>query len=260
MSKKSVLVAVTATLALGGLAACGDDEESEASSSALTDTELASEAEAICKEHNDAIQAGFEEEGLKADPDPVQVRTVVKDYVLPHYTAWIGQQERRLNHCARNRLDLLEAKISALANSSALREPARRILEYRQTLDRRSDALARASQQAVDRAQNTLRHLSLKMERMAPEAAVDQARLKIRLWGQKLSEGVDRGLARQKARLERAAGVLTALSPEGTLSRGYTITLDAQGRALTRAAEVEPGSKLRTRFADGEVESISAQR
>ena len=57
MSKKSVLVAVTATLALGGLAACGDDEESEASSSALTDTELASEAEAICKEHNDAIQA-----------------------------------------------------------------------------------------------------------------------------------------------------------------------------------------------------------
>lgn len=93
MSKKSVLVAVTATLALGGLAACGDDEESEASSSALTDTELASEAEAICKEHNDAIQAGFEEEGLKADPDPVQVRTVVKDYVLPHYTAWIGQQD-----------------------------------------------------------------------------------------------------------------------------------------------------------------------
>ena len=93
MSKKSVLVAVTATLALGGLAACGDDEESEASSSALTDTELASEAEAICKEHNDAIAAGFEEEGIRADPDPVQVRIVVKDYVLPHYTAWIGQQD-----------------------------------------------------------------------------------------------------------------------------------------------------------------------
>ena len=85
-----------AALALGGFAACGDDEESEASSSesaALTDTELVSEAEAICKEHNKAIAAGFEEEGVGANPDAVQVRAMVKDYVLPQYSAWIGRQD-----------------------------------------------------------------------------------------------------------------------------------------------------------------------
>jgi len=174
--------------------------------------------------------------------------------------AWVGQQERRLNHCAQNRLDLLTAKVSALANSSGLREPLRRVQELQQTLDRRSESLERISQRAVDRAQNSLHQLAFKMERLSPEAAVDQARLQIRLWVQKLEDGLSRELTRQKSRLERASGVLAALSPEGTFARGYTITFDAEGRALTKAAHVPPGATLRTRFIDGEVESISTQR
>jgi hypothetical protein len=60
---------------------------------ALSETDLVTQAEAICKEHNAAITAGCEEEGVGANPDEVQVRTIVKDYVLPHYSAWIGQQD-----------------------------------------------------------------------------------------------------------------------------------------------------------------------
>jgi hypothetical protein len=82
---------------VGGLAACGDDEDSEASSSsestALSEDELVSEAQAICTEHNEAITAGFTEEGIKGQPTPVEVRALVKDYVLPQYSAWIGRQD-----------------------------------------------------------------------------------------------------------------------------------------------------------------------
>jgi hypothetical protein len=91
--KKSVFV-IVAALAVAGLVACGDDDDStESTTTALSDTELISQAEAICKEHNDAIAAGFDEEGVTGNPDDVQVRALVKDYILPQYTAWIGRQE-----------------------------------------------------------------------------------------------------------------------------------------------------------------------
>jgi hypothetical protein len=79
---------------VGGVAACGDDDDStESTTAALSDSQLVAEAEAICKEHNDAIAAGIKEEGVTGSPDEVETRTLVKDYVLPQYTAWIGRQD-----------------------------------------------------------------------------------------------------------------------------------------------------------------------
>ena len=50
--------------------------------------------------------------------------------------------------------------------------------------------------------------------------------------------------------------MLDALSPNATLARGYTITLAAGGRPLTSAKSIRAGENLRTRFHDGEVESV----
>ncbi len=88
-------LAVVGALAVGGLAACGDDEAEESSSeaAALSEADLVAEAETICAEHNKAIDAGFKEEGIDGEPTPVEVRTLVKDYVLPQYSAWIGRQD-----------------------------------------------------------------------------------------------------------------------------------------------------------------------
>jgi exodeoxyribonuclease VII large subunit len=77
---------------------------------------------------------------------------------------------------------------------------------------------------------------------------------------QQIAEVVARELAVRRARLERAAGVLQALDPQATLTRGYTITMDAKGQPLTSVTRVEPGMLLRTRFQDGEAQSIAAKR
>jgi hypothetical protein len=79
---------VAGLVAVGGLSACGDDDESSDSSTALTSEELVSEAQAVCTEHNDAINMAAGE--LPAQPSAVEVRAFVEDYVLPEYTAWIG--------------------------------------------------------------------------------------------------------------------------------------------------------------------------
>jgi hypothetical protein len=89
--KPLVLGVVAGLIAVGGLTACGDDDESSdttSDSTALTAEQLATDANAVCKEHNDAINEGAAE--LPGNPDEVEVRAFIKDYVLPQYTAWIG--------------------------------------------------------------------------------------------------------------------------------------------------------------------------
>ncbi|MET0925976.1 MAG: hypothetical protein ABWY90_01225 [Solirubrobacterales bacterium] len=93
---KGIMIGVVAGLiAVGGLAACGDDDESSDTTSTaatLSSDELVSEAQATCSEHNKAINAAAAD--LPADPTAVEVRTFVKDYVLPQYTAWIGTLDK----------------------------------------------------------------------------------------------------------------------------------------------------------------------
>ncbi len=91
--RKPVALLVTGAIALGGLAACGDDEEDsgESSAEALSSEALASESDAICKEHTDAINGAVSEISKGGQPAAVDVRVVTKDVVLPQYTAQIGQ-------------------------------------------------------------------------------------------------------------------------------------------------------------------------
>jgi len=64
------------------------------------------------------------------------------------------------------------------------------------------------------------------------------------------------GLQRVTARLEKAEAQLTAYSPYGVLSRGYSLTTNEQGAVVTDAAKVSPGEKILTRFACGQITSV----
>lgn len=62
---------------------------------------------------------------------------------------------------------------------------------------------------------------------------------------------------RRKLELEAKVRALHALSPVGILKRGYSITTrEGDPRPLRRAAEVQPGERLRTRLAEGLVRSL----
>jgi len=58
-------------------------------------------------------------------------------------------------------------------------------------------------------------------------------------------------------RSTRAAGLLEALSPAKTMERGYAfVEHGGTGRPVRSAAEITPGETLRTRFIDGDIESL----
>jgi exodeoxyribonuclease VII large subunit len=58
------------------------------------------------------------------------------------------------------------------------------------------------------------------------------------------------------AKLQSLAASLSALSPLNVLTRGYSVTLDESGEAVTDANKLVPGEIIRTRLQRGEVESV----
>lgn len=63
-----------------------------------------------------------------------------------------------------------------------------------------------------------------------------------------------------RARLGTVAASLSALSPLNVLSRGYSVTLDAQGQAIDNASQVEVGDTISTRLHQGELESVVSKK
>jgi exodeoxyribonuclease VII large subunit len=62
-------------------------------------------------------------------------------------------------------------------------------------------------------------------------------------------------LDRQAERAEASRRLLVAYDVERQLERGYTLTLDSQGRLVRSVANLEAGDTLSTRFADGTAQS-----
>jgi len=63
-----------------------------------------------------------------------------------------------------------------------------------------------------------------------------------------------------EAKLARLQAALAGLDPAAVLGRGYSITYDAAGAVLRNAHAVQPGERLRTRLAQGELESEVKKR
>jgi exodeoxyribonuclease VII large subunit len=56
----------------------------------------------------------------------------------------------------------------------------------------------------------------------------------------------------ESAHLNGSRGTLRALSPQGTLERGFSIVRDSSNVIVKSSSAVSPGDELKIKFADGE--------
>jgi exodeoxyribonuclease VII large subunit len=132
-----------------------------------------------------------------------------------------------------------------------LREPAMRVDALRARLERQIRA-------SFDQAEARVKEAAAAHRAHHPAKVLERRGERLDALGRRLARlGVD-ALARREETLRRLGGLLRTLGPESAFQRGFTVTLDAQGRLLRSAAEVKPGQTLKTRFADGEVTSVAA--
>ncbi|HEY8902970.1 MAG TPA: exodeoxyribonuclease VII large subunit [Chthoniobacterales bacterium] len=166
---------------------------------------------------------------------------------------------RLLRECA-NVLQLWRARLDARERSPLFREPGRILRERAQRLDAAEIAIRRIPIQLVREKDGRLRHAAAVVAAHRPAARLAMLREALSRSEVLLDESTARSILRRRERLMSASALLAALSPEATLSRGFTITFAADGTIIRAAADLAPGERIFTKFQDGEVESTIGSR
>jgi exodeoxyribonuclease VII large subunit len=147
------------------------------------------------------------------------------------------------------------ARRIALFESRLRREILARIETAAQRTDLAAEALARAAGERVLRLRSWLAEKSALLRQHRPDHVIRLRREGILGLDARLSFAFRRAFDRRSQVLARLANHLRLLSPEATIERGYSVTLDENGALVTAPTQVRSGERLTTRTAGGEISS-----
>ncbi|MGO9810980.1 MAG: exodeoxyribonuclease VII large subunit [Isosphaeraceae bacterium] len=120
--------------------------------------------------------------------------------------------------------------------------------------DRRALTPSEAGELAVPDCREVAMHLDRLAERIhhISQTRLREARALLEQFAKRAQHGVQRNLDDRRHRLTRLAASLDALSPLAVLTRGYSLTFQADGKTLVRSTrDVQPDDLIHTRLASG---------
>jgi exodeoxyribonuclease VII large subunit len=154
------------------------------------------------------------------------------------------------------RAGLHRAVKQRLASAPLFREPLRRVEEARQTGDRIEELLTGTLERWMERISSTMARCTAQIASAHPGHRLLHATQKISTLGEQLGTLTAHRLERDRGRMNLVSTALSALSPQATLARGFSITRDAEGKVITSASQVKHGGRIRTQFAGDEIVSV----
>ena len=143
-----------------------------------------------------------------------------------------------------------------LASSALFREPYRQTEDARQTSDRLEESLSGLLDRRFEQLDATLARMSVQIASAHPGYRLANAEQRLSSMGDQLGVILRHRFEREKGRISRVGSALSALSPQATLQRGFSITRGKDGKVIVSAAQIKPGQKMLTQFADGETASV----
>jgi exodeoxyribonuclease VII large subunit len=163
-----------------------------------------------------------------------------------------------LDRCLRNFLSHQQTRLRFLSERALTRELVKRIHDAQQEIDFTREALRRAAQQRVVDTRTRLANFASLIKSRNPQREVIALEKGFADLRKRFGALAPRSLDQARQRFSRIEGILRALGPESTLRRGYSITIDAQGKIVRSVKVVRPKMKIRTRVSDGEFESVTS--
>jgi len=167
----------------------------------------------------------------------------------------LGAATRRLNVAVAARVRGEAAQLEHLRTGVA-REARRRLAAADRDLAAAAPRLAAATRRRAAAAGRELDALAWRLQPGRLLSAWPRRRDGLDRAAARLARRLPGLLAERARRLEHLEEKARLLDPARLLARGYSLTLDANGRLLRSAAQARPGGRLTTRLADGRIESI----
>jgi exodeoxyribonuclease VII large subunit len=150
-------------------------------------------------------------------------------------------------------IERYDAQKARLAASPLFREPLRKLDEARQTSDQMEEALSDIMERRMEQIGSSLATTRAQLATVHPGQQLARAQERLSTFTDYLRLTTLHSLERDTARLKRMESALSALSPEATLARGFSITRNARGKVITAADQVSAGERLHIQLTEGEI-------
>jgi exodeoxyribonuclease VII large subunit len=158
---------------------------------------------------------------------------------------------QRLARATRYQFLLARQKLTHLAQHGAFARMQDFINRRQQLRDELVYRLASVQRDLLRRSFQRLDTAAARIRQQDPRYRLAGTRQALQARTGELVSVVHSVLLRQRARLDRLTTHLQALSPLQVLERGYALVFDSTGKLVKEAAQLHPGSTVRTRVAHG---------
>jgi exodeoxyribonuclease VII large subunit len=169
---------------------------------------------------------------------------------------FVADSAERIRWLTRRQLEEKAENLGQVEGRLTRLQPRRRLEDWLQRLDDLQTSMPRCVNRAVRRHSLAWRTLTERLTRLRPRLLLKQRREVFHQAESRFREQADHRLRELRNKLAGLESRLRLLAPEHVLTRGYSITLDADtGEVLRRADRVRPGQRLKTRLSSGELHS-----
>jgi exodeoxyribonuclease VII large subunit len=135
------------------------------------------------------------------------------------------------------------------------RQMLNRLRDAQQRLDHARATLQRCLTHKIDAYKRSLVHITAALQARSPARELVMRRNRFADLNRRLSACPPRLLETARHRFAHVEGILRVLGPDATLRRGYSITMDGDGKIVRTITAVSPQMKIRTRVVDGDFDS-----
>lgn len=148
-----------------------------------------------------------------------------------------------------------QQRFSQLEHKLHRQDPKRRLQQYEQRFDEIQLRLESSINARLSSLTMHSQGLAHRLAQQSPRNRLQLEQSRLNYLNQKLNKALQTQLSDANKALVYAAHQLETVSPLATLSRGYSITLDAKGGVVHKVDDVSVGDRLTTKLVDGEVQS-----
>ena len=170
--------------------------------------------------------------------------------------AMLQQHRATLTRRVRQSMQTWRRELELMARGPLSRDSERVLLPWRQRVDDLTEELRTAVADDLRTKRQHLLTLTHHMERARPDRVLQERRATLILRRERLESRVQAALAAHRGGLQQVRRQLHSLGPQAVLSRGFSYTLNASGKVVREATELNLGEEFTTQLGKGRVRGV----